>query len=75
LYDELLSVPVDHPNQVFTRVRAPPSPGNIHDTFTTGTWSGYNNYSSSGGSYCICSIWYIPCICVNKLLHFDHVSS
>ena len=22
------------------------------------------NYSSSGGSYCICSIWYLPCICV-----------
>jgi len=25
----------------------------------------YSNYSSSGGSYCICSIWYLSCIYVD----------
>jgi len=25
----------------------------------------YRNYSSSGGSYRICSIWYLPSICVD----------
>jgi hypothetical protein len=24
----------------------------------------YSNYSSSGGSYCMCSVWYLTCICV-----------
>jgi len=25
----------------------------------------YSSYSSSGGSYCICSVWYLPCICAD----------
>ena len=27
-----------------------------------------SNNSSSGGSYCICSIWYLPCIYIEQLL-------
>jgi len=25
----------------------------------------YSNHSSSAGSYCICSLWYLSCICVD----------
>jgi hypothetical protein len=33
----------------------------IYSNNLSSTFFEQNNYSSSGGSYCICIIWYIPC--------------